>query len=165
MARRKKHHTKRHSRRRHKVGATGGKITDALAMVAGAVIGRVLTNKLSSKVNPKILAGGQIVLGMYLPKLVKNKFAHGIGTGMIVNGGVTALQSFGVISAISGLGADVQVDYVSGDEDYSDMNGSSSIQEIAGGMDDDQMGLYDPGVMAGGSSDIAILAGDDEMDY
>lgn len=164
MAKRKKRYGKKTSRRRSRVGAAGGQLTDALAMVAGAVIGRVVSSKLSTKVNPKILAGGQIVLGMYLPKLVKNKFASGIGAGMIVNGGVQALTSFGVISAISGIGQDMQIDYVSGDDmEMDDMSGSADIQEIAG-MEDSTMGLYDEGIMSG-SSDIAILAGDDEYDY
>ena len=162
MARKRRSH-KKHSRRRHHIGAKGGAVTDALAMIAGAVIGRVASSKLSSSVNPKILAGGQIVLGMYLPKMMKNRFASGLGAGMIVNGGVQALQSFGVISAINGIGADVQVDYVSGDGEFDEMSGSANIQEIAGGMDDDALGYYDEGIMSG-SSDISIIAGDEE-DY
>jgi hypothetical protein len=134
--------------------------SSALAMVAGAVIGRVLQTKFSDKVNPKILAGGQIAVGYFLPKFVKNKFVQGIGTGMIVNGGVSALQSFGVISAINGLaGADVTVDYLGEDDS---MSGSSTIQEISGGMDD--LGMVDHGIMSG-SSDISILAGDEDYDY
>jgi len=159
MAKRR-HHKKSHRRRRSSVSGTGAGMTHALAMVAGAVIGRVVSTKLSSKVNPKILAGGQIALGLFLPKFVKNKFAVGIGQGMIVNGGVSALQSFGVISAISGLGADVQVDYLGEDEDG--MSGSADIQEIAGGMDS-EIGYYDEGIMSG-SGDISILSGDD-FDY
>lgn len=157
MARRKTHKRKSRGRRRSSMSGTGAGMTHALAMVAGAVIGRVVSTKLSGKVNDKILAGGQIALGLFLPKLVKNKFAAGIGQGMIVNGGVSALTSFGVISAISGLGADVQVDYLGEDEDS--MSGSGNIQEIAG----DDMGMYDPGIMSG-SADISILAGDD-YDY
>ncbi len=160
MARKRK--TKKYSRRRRgSVGATGAGMSQALAMVAGAVIGRVVSTKFADKVNPKILAGGQIALGLFLPKLVKNKFATGIGQGMIVNGGVSVLQSFGVISAISGIGADVQVDYLGEDEEG--MSGSAYIQEIAGGMDSDELGYYDEGIMSG-SSDISVLAGDD-YDY
>ena len=159
---RKRHHKKRHHRRRSHMSGTGGTVTNALAMVAGAVIGKVVSTKLSDKVNPKILAGGQIALGVFLPKMVKNKFVAGIGTGMIVNGGVQALQSFGVISAISGFTDGVKVDFVSGD-DFDSVSGSANIQEIAGGID--EMGLMDPGIMSG-SSDISILAGDDEdFDY
>lgn len=161
----KKRHSKKRTsrRRRHTMSGTGGTVTNALAMVTGAVIGRVLSTKLSSKVNPKILAGGQIALGLFLPKMVKNKFAAGVGAGMIVNGGVQALSSFGVISAISGLTDGVKVDYL-GDDDFDSISGSADIQEIAG-IDDMGMGLVDPGIMSG-SADISIIAGDDEdFDY
>ena len=164
MAKRRRSFKKRSTRRRRSsMSGTGGTVTNALAMVTGAVIGRVLSTKLSSKVNPKILAGGQIAVGYFLPKFVKNKFVAGIGTGMIVNGGVQALSSFGVISAISGFTDGVKVDYL-GDDDFDSMSGSADIQEIAG-IDDMGMGLVDPGIMSG-SADISIIAGDDEdFDY
>jgi hypothetical protein len=160
---RKRHHKKRtHRRRKHSMSGTGGTVTSALAMVTGAVIGRVLSSKLSDKINPKILAGGQIAVGVLLPKFVKNKFVSGIGTGMIVNGGVQALSSFGVISAISGITDGVKVDYL-GDDDFDSISGSADIQEIAG-IDDMGMGLVDAGIMSG-SSDISIIAGDDDEDF
>jgi len=163
MARRKAHKKRTSRRRRSSMSGTGSTVTNALAMVTGAVIGRVLSTKLSNKVNPKILAGGQIALGIFLPKMVKNKFAAGIGAGMIVNGGVQALSSFGVISAISGFTDGVKVDYL-GDDDFDSISGSADIQEIAG-IDDMGMGLVDEGVMSG-SADISIIAGDDEdFDY
>jgi len=157
MARRRSHSKKKTTRRRRShMGATGGNFTTMLSMVAGAVAGRILQSKLQDKVNPKILAGGQVVAGMFLPKLVKNKIGAGLGAGMIVNGGVTLLNSFGVISAISGDGA--MVSY----EDES-MSGSADIQTIAG--DDDDMGYTDYGTMSGGSSDISVIAGEDDYDY
>ena len=56
MARRKSHKRKStHRRRRSHMGATGGTMTTMLSMVAGAVAGRILQSKLSSKVDPKIL--------------------------------------------------------------------------------------------------------------
>jgi len=137
------------------MSGVGTGMTSALSMIAGAVIGRVISNRMASKVNPKILAGGQIVLGSVLPRFIKNKFVAGIGTGMVINGGVQALQSFGVISAINGMGQDVQVDYLTDGDDG--MSGSADIQEIAG------VGLYDEGVMSG-SSDISIISGDDMDD-
>lgn len=158
MARRKTHHKRKtHRRKRSHMGATGGNFTTMLSMVAGAVAGRILQSKLESKVDPKILAGGQVVAGMFLPKFVKNKIGAGIGAGMVVNGGVTLLNKFGVISAISGDGATVSY------EDES-MSGSSDIQTIAGD-DMDDMGYTDYGTMSGGSSDISVLAGDEDFDY
>lgn len=158
MARRKTHHKRKahHRRKRSHMGAVSGNFTTMLSMVAGAVAGRVLQSKLQDKVNPKLLAGGQVVAGMFLPKLIKSKIGAGIGAGMVVNGGVTLLNSFGVISAISGDGA--MVSY----EDES-MSGSADIQTIAGD-DMDDMGYTDYGTMSG-SSDISVLAGDEDFDY
>lgn len=143
MARkRKKHSTRRRSRRRGSMlGATGSAVTGILSVVAGAVAGRFIQSKLTT-VNPKIVAGGQIVAGVLLPRFVKNEFVKGIGVGMIANGGVETLKAFGVLS---GIGEDMAVEYI---------GGSSDISTIAG---DDEMG-YD------GSSDISTIAGmDDEI--
>lgn len=150
MARRKKH-TKKHSRRRHRMSGVGTGMTETLAVIGGAVLGRVLTTKLSSKFNPKVLAGGQIAVGLFAPKFIKNKLVAGLAKGMLINGGVSALQSFGVISAISGLGE-------TSDEFQYQISGSDSINVIAGD-EGEEMGYTDEGIMSGGSSDIAILAG------
>jgi len=152
MARRKSHKRKStHRRRRSHMGATGGTMTTMLSMVAGAVAGRILQTKLSSKVDPKILAVGQIAVGLMLPRFVKNKIAAGIGTGMVVNGGVTALSQFGVISAVAGIGAaDYALDYVSG---------TDNLSVLAG--DDDDMGFVDQGVFSG-TDNLSVIAGDYE---
>lgn len=152
MARKRRSHKRKTTRRRRQSGMSGmaESLTSVASMVAGAVIGRILQNKLSSKVNPKILAVGQIGLGMALPKFMKNKFATGIGTGMIVNGGVSALQSFGVISSVSGVGADMyEIDYVSG---------TDNLQSIAGDDEYDGMG-EDEGTFSGTDS-LQSIAGD-----
>lgn len=148
MARRRKHTKKAHHRRRKTMSGIATGSTNVVAMLAGAVIGKVISSKLSDKVNPKILAGGQIALGYALPKFVKNKFVAGVGTGMIINGGLSALSSFGVISAISGLGDGVSVDF---------MSGTDELKSIAGDYDG-EMGLIDEGTMSG-TADLNILAG------
>ena len=141
MARKRKKHTSRR-RKRSGMGAVGTSATTILSVVAGAVAGKFIQSKLSSKVNPKILAGGQIVAGIFLPKLVRNEFMKGVGVGMIANGGVTALSEFGVLA---GIGADdTTVEYI---------GGSDMLQTISG---DDEMGAYD------GSSTIQTIAGTDD---
>lgn len=156
MARKKKRYTKR----RRRIGAAAGSgMTGVLSIVAGAVIGRVIAKRMAN-VNPTIMNGGQIAAGFILPRFVKNKFISGIGTGMVVNGAVGLLQSTGVIGAIGSIGET--------DEDTYQLSGSDTIQEIAG-MDDesDTFGGIDEGIMSGGgSSEIAILAGDEwDMEY
>lgn len=152
MAKRKKH-TKKHTRRRHsRMSGVGAGMTETLAVIGGAVLGRVLTTRLSNKFNPKVLAGGQIAVGLLAPRFIKNKLAQGLAKGMLINGGVSALQSFGVISAISGLGETDDYQY--------QMSGSDTIKEIAGTEEgfETMEGIDDAGIMSG-SSDIAILSG------
>ena len=155
MARRKSHRKHHRKHRRRMSGTTGSGMTNLLAMVTGAVAGRILQSKLESKVNPKILAVGQIAAGMVLPRFVKNKFVQGIGTGMIVNGGVTVLNQFGVISAVSGMvgASDYELSYVSG---------TDNLTAIAG--DDSEMGYTDTGIMTGGidTDRLSVVAGDME---
>lgn len=156
MARRKKHH--RRSSRRRRMGATsGGGITTALTIAAGAVIGRLVSKRLEGKMNPTMTNGVQIAAGLVLPRVVKNKMVSGLALGMFVNGTVGLLQSSGVIGAIGAIGET--------DDDTLQISGSSTINEIAGvgefESDESFSGIDDPGIMSGGSSDIAILAGDD----
>lgn len=149
---RRRKHSRKHTRKhRRSMSGMGSGMTSVLSMVAGAVIGKVVSTKLSDKVNSKILAGGQIAAGYFLPRLVKNKFVAGIGTGMIINGAVTGLQSFGVISAINGMvGAD-EISY-----EYDTVSGTDELQSIAG--------YTDEGTMTGGVSDLQTIAAMDMED-
>lgn len=156
MARRKKHY-RRQSRRR-RIGATsGGGIQTALTVAAGAVVGRLISKKLEGKMSATMANGMQIAAGIVLPTVVKNKMIAGVALGMFVNGTVGLLQSSGVIGAIGAIGES--------DDDTLQISGSSDISEIAGfgeyEMDETFSGIDDAGIMSGGSSDIAILAGDD----
>lgn len=156
MARRKKHH--RRSSRRRRMGATsGGGITTALTIAAGAVVGRLVSKRLEGKMNPTMTNGIQIAAGLVVPSVVKNKLVHGLALGMFVNGTVGLLQSSGVIGAIGAIGET--------DEDTMQISGSDTINEIAGigeyEKDDSFAEIDDAGIMSGGSSDIAILAGED----
>jgi len=159
MARRKtKKRTMR--RRRSSMSGTGTSFTNVASILAGAVVGKIAVSKLASRLDPKLQAGAQIAAGFVANRFVKNPFIKGMGTGMIIGGGMQALTSFGVISAISGLGAGVEVDYMSGDD--SDMSGI--------GFDDEMSGSSTIDVLAGyngfaGSSTIETIAGDDSEDF
>jgi hypothetical protein len=138
------------------MGAVSGSgVTTLLSMVAGAVAGRILQSKLSTKIDPKIVAVGQIAAGIILPKIVKNKFVAGIGTGMVVNGGVTVLNSFGVIQAVAGMAGvdDTQLEYVAGDD-----------LSVIAGENEDYMGVTDQGIFSG-TDPLSVIAGDfEDMD-
>ena len=156
---RKRHHKKRHTRRRRSsMGATGSTIGNVASMLAGAVVGKIAVSKFASNLDPKMQAGAQIAAGFVANRFVKNAFVKGMGTGMMIGGGLQALTSFGVISAISGIGAGVDVDYMNGDMDDmagigfdDEMNGSSTIETLAGGFNG-----------FAGSSTIDTIAGDED---
>ena len=142
-------------RRRSSMGATGSNVTTMLSMVAGAVAGRILQSKLSQKIDPKYVAIGQIAAGIFLPKIVKNKFVAGIGTGMVINGGVTVLNSFGVIQAVAGMAGvdDTQLEFVAGDD-----------LSVIAGENEDYMGVSDQGIFSG-TDPLSVIAGDfEDMD-
>jgi len=155
MARRKSS-KKRYSRRRKSSGMSGvkGNITFIASSVAGAVIGKMVQSKLSDKVNPKILAGGQIALGLFLPKFVKSEIGKGLGTGMVVNGGVTMLQQFNVLSGLGQYDMTYVDDSMSGDDNLNVIAGDDDLSIVAGD-DMDDMGYMDEGIMSG----------DDDFDY
>ena len=148
MARRKHHKKHRNRRRRHSgIGATGSDMMTVAGLLAGAVAGKVIANKLLPNVNPKYTALGQVAAGFVLPKVVKNNFVKAIGAGMIVNGGMSALSSFGVLS---GIGADdTSVEFISGVSDIEtiagmddEISGSEDIQTIAG-IGEDEIGAFE----------------------
>jgi hypothetical protein len=56
------------------------------------------------KVDPKIVALGEVILGFVLPNFIKNDLVEGVGMGMIGAGGVNAAKGFGLISGIPIVG-------------------------------------------------------------
>ena len=159
MARRRKSHKRTTRRRRSSMSGTGTSFGAVASMLAGAVVGKVAVSKFAANLDPKMQAGAQIAVGFGVNRFIKNPFIKGMGTGMMIGGGLQALTSFGVISAISGIGAGVEVDYMSGDDDMAgigfddEMNGSSTIDVLAG---------YNG---FAGSSTIETIAGDDGEDF
>jgi len=149
MARRK-HHKKHKSsrRRRHSgMGATGSDLMSIAGLLAGAVAGKVIASKLLPNVNPKYTAIGQVAAGFVLPKVVKSNFVKAMGAGMIVNGGMSALSTFGVLAGIGAddtsvefIGGSSDISTIAGDEDM--MSGSSDISTIAG-IGEDEIGAFE----------------------
>lgn len=111
--RRRKSHRRRSSRRRR----VGGILSqDKLMKAGGAILGVVAIGFLNEKigemknadgtpkVDPKIVALGEVILGFVLPNFVKNDLVEGVGLGMIAAGGVNAAKEFGIISGIPIVG-------------------------------------------------------------
>lgn len=153
MARRKRH-TKKHTRRRRHsgMGAVGTGMTHILGLVAGAVAGKMLRSKTLPNVDDKFKSLGEIAIGIALPRFVKNDFVKAMGAGMIVDGGTSALSSFGIMS---GIGADdVSMEYLSGSDeiqtiagDDETMSGSADIQTIAG-IGEEEIGAFEDDMYA-----------------
>ena len=154
MAKRKTKKTT--SRRRRSIsGVGGGNVTQLLSMVAGAVAGRIVAKQLEGKAKPAIVNGGIAAAGYFGSGMVKNPMFKGLLTGMAIIGAVGALQSTGVISAISGVDDNLQLEYMSGTDNL----------DVLAGDDEDQFanmnGLNDAGTYSG-TDELSILAGDED---
>ena len=104
MSYKKRKSKKTSVKRRRRIGATGGKgygIMDAVGLVGGAAVARLLTttDKVAflANLDPKIKNAGVVAIGYFFPKLVKAPIGKSIGAGMIAAGGLGLLQSTGVI--------------------------------------------------------------------
>jgi hypothetical protein len=124
----KKHHTTK--RRRKMSGTGGGQIMDAVGMIGGAVVARLLTTTdkipFLTTVDSKVKNAGVLALGYFFPKLVKSPIGKSIGAGMITAGGLGLVQSFGVIGAMDDF-MSIPVSVMAGDDlsviaGYSDDN-------------------------------------------
>ncbi len=106
MARRKKHHAKKTSRRRSKrMGAAGSNLTSALFTIVGGVAARFVSNtingtSLNASYKGYVAAAAPIAVGLFLPKFIKSDMGKSLGNGMIAVGGLGLVQSTGVLSGM-----------------------------------------------------------------
>jgi len=116
-----------------------------LSVVAGSVIAGMV-NKLiptSANLDPKIIAGGKVALGVALPMLSKDgkmkNILSGVGAGMIAIGSVDLLKSLSVISGDFDIPV-INGDILSGDVLAGDVLAGLDIPVING--DNDMMDMY-----------------------
>lgn len=142
----KRHHKKKHTKRRHRIGAAPkGMITSILGIAAGAVVGRMVAKKLLPNVDERIKNAGVVVLGaMVMPKVLKSDLGRAIGNGMIAAGGVGLAGSF--LPAIAGTEDMIEFPVSVGEV-------QDNLSVIAGDLD----------VMAG--DDLSVIAGDEDDMY
>ena len=80
MARRKKHHAKKTSRRRSKrMGAAGSNLTSALFTIVGGVAARFVSNtingtSLNASYKGYVASAAPIAVGLFLPKFIQFYF-------------------------------------------------------------------------------------------
>jgi len=126
------------------MGEASGAVMNAVGIVAGAAIGRIVANKLLPNLDSKLKNAGVIAIGaIAMPKLLKGDLGASIGAGMVAAGGIGLLSDFQVIGAIE--------DTLSLPMTVGNVNDNLSV--IAG----------DDSVMAG---DVSVIAGmEDDDDY
>lgn len=142
---RKKHHKKRSHRRRRSIGAIGkGNFGTALGIIAGAVAGRLVANKLPFG-DDKIKNAAVAAIGFVFPSVWKGETGKAIGNGMIAAGGLGLAASF-MPSTLGATGDTMEFPVSVGEV-------PDNISVIAGGES----------VLAGDS--LSVLAGFDEDEY
>jgi len=151
MARHKRKTKKHHTRRRSGMGAKKSSIdfTNILGVVAGAVAAGYL-NKLvpaDSKIDPKIIAGGKIALGVALPMFVKSgsmkNVLGGAGSGMIAVGAVELLKEMDMLSGAA-------------EDDVLEISLNGDMDVLSG----DDMAVINASVLA--EDDMSVINGYDE---
>jgi hypothetical protein len=143
----------RRRQRMHGVGAVD--FTNILGVIAGAVAGSMLNKVVPSTVDPRLVSGGKVALGIALPMLSKSgatkNILAGVGSGMLAVGGVELLKAVAP-NVISGIGEDEFIsvsldgigesvlaeDVLSGDIDV--INGDISV--VSGDDEDDEDYMY-----------------------
>lgn len=107
MSKRKKSHkVGKPSRRRRssKVGAIN--VIEPLGLLAGAIAGNFIKKTIGDKltVQGKDLSGVAVAAaGVFLPKFVKSPIMKSVGNGMLVSGGLSAIQTFVPSFPINGI--------------------------------------------------------------
>lgn len=141
MARRKKHHTKHRTHRRHRMGgvASHGFTADLMeigGLVAGSVLATVAQRQLTS-INPKVISAGEIAVGYYLKNHATSPLMRGVGWGMLSAGAIGLTHEVGLIHGledmVSGLyGGETYMDGISNSQHVNSFGGISNSQRIAG---------------------------------
>jgi predicted glycosyltransferase len=135
MAKRKK--TKSAPRRRSR--SMGAASSSIVAEIGGIAVGAILAKQLNKmlKFDPRVLAAGKVVLGVALPKFVKNPMVKSVGQGMIavgatelIGGFIPALAGADDVIVLNGLDEIGEFDEISG-MDISEVNGMD-ISEVNG---------------------------------
>jgi hypothetical protein len=103
MARRKSRMKKRvtHRRRKHSMGSVKGGVMAAVGVIAGAVaaqfvskaIDKALPATMEDKTKKLIDGAAPLVVGLFLPKVIKTDLGKNLGAGMIAVGGLKLVQS------------------------------------------------------------------------
>jgi len=129
MARKAK---KTHRRRRtggRRMSGIGGSVVPVLSTIGGAVVGTIIYNKASGKINDKLLGGLLVGAGILGAAKLKIPMLAGVATGVAVAGGIKVLSSFGVMSGIGALEDAYQME-ISGVGDFPAIGNMSNVGDV-----------------------------------
>lgn len=119
---------KKVTHRRRRVGAASGMqavIMKIGGIAAGVFVGGQIVKMVATSLDPKILGGGLLAAGAFVPKFAKgNPLIEGVGYGLAAKGANTLMTSLGVIT---GFGA------VSNDH-FSVYRATPKLQQTVGGV-------------------------------
>jgi len=122
MSYKKRKSKKTGTKRRRRMGATGGKgygIMEAMGLVGGAAVARLLTTtskiKFLATLDPNIKNASVIAVGYFFPSLVKAPIGKAFGAGMIAAGGLGLLQSTGAIGEMDDM-LELPINVMAGDD-------------------------------------------------
>ena len=119
-----------HRRRSRMSGLGGIDAMQIIGVIGGAFVGKFINKVIPDSVNPKIVAGGKVALGIILPIVVKGKAKNmmkAVGDGILAVGSIELLTEFGVIS---GLGLDDNTELAVAIEGIEDV----SFEDISGNV-------------------------------
>lgn len=126
MAKKKTHHRK-HGHRR--ISGTKSGLMHALELIGGGVAGgvaaRMAANTFGAGKDPKLVAGGLVLVGAFMTSKSKNALFQGVGLGIGTTGAVDLLHSMNVIKGIG-----------EGEPQYISLNGGVGDQTLIDGIDD-----------------------------
>jgi len=75
-----------------------------VGVAAGALGASLLIRKVATTVNPKIMAGASMLVGLFMQRM-SNPLIKAAGLGVAAHGTLQLGQSFGLISGVSGIGS------------------------------------------------------------
>jgi hypothetical protein len=149
----KKKSTRRTSRRSRGRALGAIDTTNLMGVVAGAIGSKFLDKVIPASLDPKLVAGGKVALGVFLPNFVKDgktkAMLSAVGNGMIAVGAVELMTQFGVLSGVEDT--DLLAVSLEGIDDLPVVNGTDDLPVVNGDMQ----------ILAG---DATVLAGDEMMD-
>ena len=112
-------------------GSKESPVMQIVGTIVGAIAGRVIANKVTA-LNPKIMAAVQALGGGVLAWKSKSALLKGLGTGLAVNGAISAGQQFGLLNGI-GYAGKYTIPFAAdnGIAGYSEVPGIGAAQEYS----------------------------------